>query len=228
MQHIRKEFLSLRVNILPSFDREQELLENYNQAVNKINSAFGLNPEDKIPTCDSISDIICPYFTISQDVYPDMKIWDADNHDVDTTGIYFVALNEEGNIRQLTDYEIIPKDETDARKLFDEYRQMSVEDRPMILPVYLSAPWHGMCDNSTQALKYLQCMEPEIKSYLNTHPYIILISPVFRNTESEAMDLTPFGPYIGRYPYVFENIENAKELDYIFIWRLFEVRKKNV
>lgn len=157
-------------------------------------------------------------------------ILEEDDPNLDTTGIYMTHLNGRHDIEDLTDYRLI------NRK--DKYGQ-----------IYC----YGVADNATQVKKHIdECIQAYQQNQHNDDSYkynqgkdliqfmqkiekdnreygfILLLTPIVNkhNNEYGGWRWGKWDPYIGKHNVEYEYLNHEKNIDFVFVWRLYAVIKQ--
>lgn len=183
----------------------EEKIKKYNENIYELDK---LHPKDNFLDfkIKNIEDVFLPYQDLLNNGGWDDKIIIAkEDMTKSFAGVYICGLN--------THYEL---------EILTNYKETNNRENPLHWNDY------GVCDNATQVLNYFEELSnnEELKDYIATHNYVILLTPFFKEFQEEGgWRWHKWGKYIGVFDSKHEYLADEIGIDYIYTFDIVEVEK---
>lgn len=171
---------------------------DYNKRIDEITKEY---PEWNRPKVTTLDREFMPYAWFSVlDGWENYIVLRQD-YRKDFDGVYVCGLNDNYLLEVLTNYR-------DARKLQSFYE-------------------YGVADNASQIMDFYDNICREHTDYMNTHKFVILLTPIFKADQPEmgGWRWHKWGPYIGVHDIKCEYLYDEKEIDYVYVFHILEVEE---
>lgn len=180
-------------------------VKEYNRCIRELKAEY---PEFTFDEVENLEDVFCPYVNLLRyNTLAEYKSIAKDHRPLmELKDVYVCGLNSNYTLEATTDYK----------------KKINVNS-----PIY----WinYGVADNASQVIDYYKSLLDIYGDYMNSHKFVILLTPIFRESQPErgGWRWHKWGTYIGDFNPQHEYLYDEQGIDYVWVFSILEVEECN-